>query len=155
MFCSVFVSQNLMLNVQEGSVIDESNALVTPTGDQPANRCALSEIFHYSAVKSSKNVKSTTPASFIVAHSTRSHYDHLRFQCDSSTLSTHSYGALYALSAPESPSLSHYACATFTQCILRPHQSFFFSFDSCICTITTIDGTHTCLRSQWRSKCVF
>ena len=64
-----------------------------------------------------------TPSSFIVAHSTlltRSHCDHLRSRCDSSTLSTNSYCALYALSAPKSPSLRfHYVLSAFTTCALR------------------------------------
>ena len=64
-----------------------------------------------------------TPSSFIVAHSTlltRSHCDHLRSRCDSSTLSTHSYCALYALSAPKCPSLRfHYVLSAFTTCALR------------------------------------
>ena len=64
-----------------------------------------------------------TPSSFIVAHSTlltRSHCDHLRSRCDSSTLSTHSYCALYALSAPKSHSLRfHYVLCAFTTCALR------------------------------------
>ena len=95
---------------------------VTPTGDQPATAVHF-EHFHQSAGKSPKNVKSMTPSSFIVAHSTlltRSHCDHLRSRCDSNTLSTHSYCALYALSAPKSPSLRfHYVLSAFTTCPLR------------------------------------
>ena len=88
------------------------------------DRCALSDFenIHQSAVKSPKNVKSMTPSSFIVAHSTiltRSHCDHLRSLCDSRTLSTHSYCALYALSAPKSSLRFHYVLRAFITCALR------------------------------------
>ena len=94
------------------------------------DRCALSDVdkFHQSALKSPKNVKSTTSGSFIVAHNmllTRSHCDHLRSECDSSTLSTQSYCALYALSVSKSPSLRfHYVLSAFTTCVLRLRYAY-------------------------------
>ena len=112
------------------------------------DRCALSDFenVHQSAVKSPKNLKSMTPSSFIVAHSTlltHSHCDHLRSRCNSSTLSLHSYCALYALSAPKSPSLRfHYVLSAFTTCALRLRYAYigyfatssvYFSLSAAVC----------------------
>ena len=86
--------------------------------------CAL-ELWKFSPKRSeiAEKCEIRAPSSFIVAHSTlltRSHCDHLRSRCDSSTLSTHSYCALYALSAPKSPSLRfHYVLSVLTTCALR------------------------------------
>ena len=92
------------------------------------DRCGLSDFENChqarapSAVQSPKKVKSMTSGSFIVPHTTlltRSYCDHLRSRCDSSTLSAHSYCALYALGEPKSPSLRfHYVLNPFTTCAL-------------------------------------
>ena len=94
---------------------------VTPTGDQPATavRSWALNIFTKRSEIAEKNVKSMTPCSFIVAHSTlltRSHCDHLRFRCDSSTLSTHSLRSQCVCNMRTALALR----------FLRPHQSIFF-----------------------------
>ena len=89
-----------------------------------------------------KNVKSMTPCSFIVAHSkllTRSHCDHLRFRCDSSTLSTHSLRSQCVYNMRTAVALRFPATSSV----------YFFSFGSCLCAITKINCSHTCLRSWW------
>ena len=128
--------------------------------------CALDlDNFHQSAVKSPQNVKSMTPGSFIVDHSTllaRSHRDYMRSQCDSSTLSTRSYWAFCALSAPKSFSLRfHYgfnAFATRSLClhyVYSATSSVYFLILAGVCTPSKINCSHTYLRSWWRSHCVF
>ena len=106
-----------------------------------------------------------TPGSFIVDHSTllaRSHRDYMRSQCDSSTLSTRSYWAFCALSAPKSFSLRfHYgfnAFATRSLClhyVYSATSSVYFLILAGVCTPSKINCSHTYLRSWWRSHCVF
>ena len=116
------------------------NTPVTPTGDQPATavRSWTLNIFTKRSEIAEKKMKSMTPCSFIVAHSTlltRSHCDHLRFRCDSNTLSTHSLRSQCVYNMRTALPLR----------FLRPHQSTFFFWYSCLCAITKINCSHTCL----------
>ena len=109
--------------------------LVTPTGDQPATavRSRTLTIF----TKAQWNCRKCSP------------------QCplDSLSLQPSAFSVWfqYALNASKLRVI-HSLCA---QVALTALSLRVWAFGSCMYTITKVNSSHTCLRSWWRSHCVF
>ena len=63
------------------------------------------------------------------------------------------YATCYTLSLR--PSRPHCTFAIRVHGLFSDLISLFLTFGSCLCTMTKMNSSHTCLRSWWRSHCVF